>query len=67
MDVEIDEARKDQSSRGINLRGPSWHLEVRPHRDDSALIDQHVGHAIEPTRIDHVPACNVNSHDSVRS
>jgi hypothetical protein len=60
MDVEIDEAGKDQSSRGINLRGPRGSFEVRPYRGDSALINQHVGHAIEPSRIDHVPARNKN-------
>ena len=65
--MEIDESGKDQSSRGINPRGPRGNFEVRPHRDHSALINQHIGHAIEPSRIDYVPACNVNSHDSVCS
>ena len=67
MDVEIDEAGKNQSSSGINLHSPRRNLEVRPYRNDSALIDEHIGYAIEPSRIDHVPACNVNSHDSVCS
>jgi hypothetical protein len=67
MDMEIDEAGKDQSSRGTNFRGPRGDFEVRAYCDDSALIDQHICHAIEPSRIDHVPACNVNSHDSVCS
>ena len=60
MDVEIDEAGKDQSSRGINLRGPRGNFEARPHRGDAALINQHIGHAIEPSRIDHVPTRNKN-------
>jgi hypothetical protein len=34
MDVEIDEAGKDQSSRGINLRGPRRNVEVSPYRDN---------------------------------
>ena len=67
MDMEIDEAGKDQSSRGVNFRGPRGNFEVMAYRDDSALIDQHIGHAIEPSRIDHVPAYYVNSHDSVCS
>ena len=67
MDVEIDKTWEDQSSPGVNLRGSRGNLEIGPHRDNPALIDQHIGHAIEPPRIDHVPACNVNSHDSVRS
>jgi hypothetical protein len=60
MNVEIDKAGKDQSARGVDLRGPRGSFEMRPHRDDSARIDQHVGHTIEPSRIDHVPACNKN-------
>jgi hypothetical protein len=60
MDVEIDEAGKNQSTAGLNLRRPSGSFEVWPHRDDSARIDQHVGHIIEPSRIDYVPACNKN-------
>jgi hypothetical protein len=60
MDVEIDEAGEDQSASGVDLHGPSGSFEVRPYRNDSALIDQHIGHAVESTRVDHVPVRNKN-------
>jgi hypothetical protein len=67
MDMEIDKAWKNQSARGIDLHSPHRSFEMRPHSDNSARIDQHVGDTTEPSRIDHVPACNVNNHDSVCS
>jgi hypothetical protein len=67
MNMEVDKPRENQSSRGVDLGASYGSLEVRPHRNDPTFIDQHIGHTIEPSRIDHVPACNVNSHDSVCS
>ncbi len=55
--MEIDEARKDQSSRGIDLRGAGGSREMRPDRDNVAFFDQHIRHAIEASGIDHMTAC----------
>ena len=60
MDVKIDGAGKDQSASGVDLCDPSGSVEVRPYLNDSALIDQDIGHAVESTRVDHVPARNEN-------
>jgi hypothetical protein len=67
VDVQINEAGKDQLTRGIDLHDSSGNFEVSSHRDDPPIIDQHIGYTAKPSGIDYVPACNVNGHDSVCS
>jgi len=67
VDVQINEAGKNQLARGIDLRDSSGNFQARSHRDDPSIINKHIGYTAKPSGIDYVPACNVNGHDSACS